>query len=180
MNRNQGRVVGEILASTTKTGQRSNSEYDINLTLGKSGVINGSVRLGHYENVAAVQFLRIGTPALRRHGLGTRLMQAFVAQSVDMGAVELQSNCVSQDALYMRAKLFGTHLLEFYDDETGCTLPIDFEQALLITEDIDNRHTHIEDYKTWGEHLGVSVDLSLIDVSGWERPRITTNEIELR
>lgn len=88
-------------------------------------------------------------PHLRGNSIGTRLMHELVAQAKDLGIQTFRGHVESEYALDIKAQIFGTAALHYFDYEPygeEVELPMSFEQArqsLVIAgtseDDLENR-----------------------------------------
>lgn len=150
----------------------SDEVYDEKLlafSLGSCSNINGRIYPQDGRTIASVDCFYV-SKRLCRHGLGERLLKAFIVASIKNGAEELWSDAVSNQALGLRAKVFGEQALQFYDGETleDGMLPITLEQARLTNARIDQLDDQNPDRSYPQPHIGVYVDLRSIDTTGWE------------
>ncbi len=116
---------------------------------------------------------------LRGIGLGRRMLKAFVAEVKSLGAEELWSDEVSNDALRLRARIFGASALTFYDSDfpdSEAKLPLTFEQALACNDRVEETWKNLTPNKDPQSHLGVYVDLRPVDTTGWEMADFTQLE----
>jgi GNAT superfamily N-acetyltransferase len=141
----------------------------IDLGLGSDNYISGDITQLHGATVALIHQMYVSR-LLRGKGLGERLLRTFVAEAKDRGAEELWSDNISNMALRLRARIFGTAALHFYDSdntERGF-LPMTYQQAVetndrvLSTMDPDNGEPICGD-------IGAYVDLRNVDTSRWPR-----------
>ncbi len=88
---------------------------------------------------------------LQGQGIGTRLMQALIHESMQYGAISMRGHVTSLSALKTRARIFGPANLHFYDHVTRQKLNISAEQA-MASERVD---------------FDVVVDLRHVDTESW-------------
>ena len=104
-----------------------------------------------------------------RHGMGRKIMEAYVVALKQNGVDELWSCSISPEALGLRVKLFGAEALNFYDDSDPehRLLPINLEQAIESNNRIAYQEMAGEDSSQ--SYLGAYVDISKIDTTGWQQ-----------
>lgn len=143
----------------------------LTLVLGSANSIAGRVQTTDGRHRAYIDDFRVAN-GLQRYGIGTRLFKAFVAECKDIGVKELYSYEVSDKALGLRTRLFGEQTLRFYDDDYSeeVILPMTLEQALATNRRIAELDAIRPDRENPSGNIGVFMDLTTIDISGWERP----------
>lgn len=143
------------------------------LIIGLGTVSTLSGRIVNSGNItsAHIDYIQVSRN-LRGYGIGSRLLKAFTAECKDRGATTLWSHGVSNDALNLRRKVFGDEALKFYDDRYGdrSFLPMTIEQAIGTNQRIDALDDDNADRPDPHGHIGVCVDLQMIDTSMWEKP----------
>lgn len=173
------RLTAQQLLKEPVVGEISSFEGDPNiymlLGLRDGNGITARIEVEGEYRIGIVQYLGVKKP-LQRHGIGEKLMRVCVSEIKALGARELLSDSVSTQALFLRAKVFGAQALEFYDSEVGL-LPLSYEQAIASNRLVDSHYPNDQRYKIDGEHIGVAIDLSTIDTTGWERAQILRNDL---
>ncbi len=148
-------------------------EKYLTLGLGHNSTLSGRIYETPVGPWAAIDYFEVGRH-LRGHGIGERLLKAFVVESRNIGATVLWSNGVSNSALALRRKVFGDDLLEFYDCQSSeyGFLPISVGQAIQINDRIDALDAVDDNRPNPQGHIGVCVNLERLNTAGWEGPRI--------
>jgi hypothetical protein len=142
----------------------------LTLAIGHTNMISGCLDVREGRQVGYVNHFNVAN-GLQGYGIGKRLFKAFVAECKDIGAEELWSYSVSEKALLLRRQLFGDAGLHFYDDEheEAGILPMTFEQAVSTDRRIDEIYTANPERQDLG-YIGLFLDLTQVDTTGWERP----------
>lgn len=170
-------IVADALLRAPLIGTLKNDlfSYDKILTfcLGTNSQIKGRVYRQDDQTLASIDNFFV-SKQLCRHGLGERLLKAFITTSMEIGVTELWSKSVSNPALGLRARVLGEQVLQFYDGETleDGMLPMTLAQAKLTNHRIDQLNEQDLDGAYPQPHMGVYVNLRSIDTSDWEEPDV--------
>jgi len=109
--------------------------------------------------------------ARERRGLGTLLMRSCVAHLKEMNCTSIFSDDVNEKALRVRQRLFPDAAMRFTDPDNPHIdgVPITTAQAIASADKIAEHNERILDKGSENllTSLGVELDLSLVDTSGW-------------
>ncbi len=142
---------------------------NLDLALGRSNYIAGDITELHGTTIAFIHQIYVSR-LLRGKGVGERLLKGFVAEAKQQGAEELWSDNISNAALHLRKRVFGSAALQFYDSdmpEHGF-LPMTYEQALDTNIRILSTIDPQDGEPSCGD-IGAYVDLREVDTSEWPR-----------
>ena len=111
---------------------------------------------------------------LQGHGIGERLFKGYLAACRDNDATGLWSDSVSNMAIGLRAKILGAEALHFYDNEYPDRgfLPYTIDQARATNSRIDELDRVDSERPAPQGHIGIYVDLTILDMAGWEAPEL--------
>lgn len=148
---------------------------NLDLFLGGNSYIAGDITELHGITIALIHQIYVSR-LLRGRGVGKKLFKGFVAEAKHQGAEELWSDNISNMALGLRKRVFGSAALQFYDSDNPTLgfLPMTYEQAISTNNRVLSTIDPTDGEPICGD-IGAYVNLRQVDTSEW--PRVDDLEI---